>query len=739
MGHIDRGATPRPGRARAAAAAAAVLLAATGAGTASAQAPQPDTCANANVRAQQVGGPLLPGCRAYELVTPQDTGHQIVQRRTVNAAGDQITWATYGPIPGSPVGVPGELRTTRTPEGWRSEVELSPFVSTRPSTINDKQQPVFVDPENPGRRTFQSTFPFFAGDVSGTRTGPLVSNDLMGREADGSLTWLSAPASGTTGATENVQHTMLFASPDLSRTLIQSNRGMTPEVPANGRIHLYLTQRGKPTQLVTVAPGAPGSTTPLLNYRQSGSVQVTLASEDLDTIVFQQTGTDALFARLHAADPARAQTIEITAGPNGGTCGPNADPLALARDGAKVAFRCNQPADGTTGPTRSYFYVRDLRIADVDAPGAFVEVPSFPSAKNFTTDGLERAIDQSGQLVTVGGTTRPLLPAGLRSSWQLRMSRDGRFISAMSPSIPGGDLGGTEQVVLIDTDEPDPDAATTCVSCPADGSVPTASSTTGDFTNGVNPIARFGQGSGVMGQDGDYVIFQTAQALVPRDTNGQVDVYEWTKDGGHRLLSSGTSPKPTELIDASQDGATVFLLTHDALVPQDDDGGQQDIYAVRAGGGFLAPDAPPAECATDCQPAGPPAPPAVAAPTELLRGVNGNVAQERTPSVRLTLAGTRIVRGTTQGAVKAKVTGAGLLTVSGTGVRSESRAARKAGTYTLTVRLSEATKRTLRRTGKASIAVTVRYQPLAGATKALRRTLEFRVAKTKTKTKKGGR
>jgi hypothetical protein len=40
-----------------------------------------------------------------------------------------------------------------------------------------------------------------------------------------------------------------------------------------------------------------------------------------------------------------------------------------------------------------------------------------------------------------------------------------------------------------------------------------------------------------MSDDGSYVFFDTDDALVPQDTNGTQDVYEW--EDGHVYLISG--------------------------------------------------------------------------------------------------------------------------------------------------------------------------------------------------------
>jgi hypothetical protein len=140
----------------------------------------------------------------------------------------------------------------------------------------------------------------------------------------------------------------------------------------------------------------------------------------------------------------------------------------------------------------------------------------------------------------------------------------------------------------------------------------------------------------VLSADGHRLFFESFESLVPRDTNGRGDVYEWeevqgsakeAKDeclseiGGELflpdsggclgLISSGQGSSDAELVDASADGRDVFFFTNANLVPQDTD--FQDIYDARAGGGFPPPPPPEPECEGDaCQ--DPPAPPASPTP-----------------------------------------------------------------------------------------------------------------------------
>lgn len=109
--------------------------------------------------------------------------------------------------------------------------------------------------------------------------------------------------------------------------------------------------------------------------------------------------------------------------------------------------------------------------------------------------------------------------------------------------------------------------------------------------------------------DGTRVFFQTSEALLPEDVNGQgctspfhcVDVYEWeavgAPDGSCQvaefrggclyLISSGKGEDGSSFIDASADGSNVFFTSLSPLVPVDQDH-LDDIYDARIDGGIAA-------------------------------------------------------------------------------------------------------------------------------------------------------
>ena len=131
----------------------------------------------------------------------------------------------------------------------------------------------------------------------------------------------------------------------------------------------------------------------------------------------------------------------------------------------------------------------------------------------------------------------------------------------------------------------------------------------------------------VLSDDGGRLFFESFGPLVPADTNGAADVYEWEAagkgtctassppyspqdEGCLSLISSGEDPHDSELLDADPGGGNVFFKTGASLVGRDP--GSIDVYDARVGGGF--PEAqPPVPCEGEaCQ--GPPPPPTFSTP-----------------------------------------------------------------------------------------------------------------------------
>ena len=97
-----------------------------------------------------------------------------------------------------------------------------------------------------------------------------------------------------------------------------------------------------------------------------------------------------------------------------------------------------------------------------------------------------------------------------------------------------------------------------CASCNPSGEAPVVGSAGADLGSFARrPLS-----------DGGRLFFETKEALLPADTNGQVDVYEY--EGGHVYpISSGTSPRGIDVRGRERKRRRRVLPSTQQLVPQD--------------------------------------------------------------------------------------------------------------------------------------------------------------------------
>lgn len=102
-------------------------------------------------------------------------------------------------------------------------------------------------------------------------------------------------------------------------------------------------------------------------------------------------------------------------------------------------------------------------------------------------------------------------------------------------------------------------------------------------------------------EDGNRVFFDSEEPLVPQDTNGLQDVYEWEREGegtcatvspAHAdggclfVLSGGASQYDSFLVDADASGENVFFDHVGPLGTAEVAGGRNELYDARVNGGF---------------------------------------------------------------------------------------------------------------------------------------------------------
>jgi hypothetical protein len=147
------------------------------------------------------------------------------------------------------------------------------------------------------------------------------------------------------------------------------------------------------------------------------------------------------------------------------------------------------------------------------------------------------------------------------------------------------------------------------------------------------------------------------------------------------------------------------------------------MYDARIGGGFAPPPPAPPRCqGAACRPT-------QTAPEPASQGGSPNPpASKPAPPApvasRLTISGSRSVKGTSL-RLAAKVTGAGRLTVTGSGLVGTPRKTTRATTYHLAVRLSKASAAKLRRKHRLTVTATVRFVPSKGTARSVKVRLTF--------------
>jgi hypothetical protein len=205
------------------------------------------------------------------------------------------------------------------------------------------------------------------------------------------------------------------------------------------------------------------------------------------------------------------------------------------------------------------------------------------------------------------------------------VSPDGRFFYFASAGMPGVPGGGerSSQVYRYDSVE----GIVQCISCvsPFDPEPKLDSTYFDSFEDRTGMAVNRMPNAIFASANGDYVFFDTLDALIPSDIDGEIepegvtgehssalfslssDVYEWRKDGVDgcvsatgclSLISSGQGGTKVMLLGTDQSGRDVFFTSTSQLVPQDDDSAT-DIYNARIGGGEPPPAPRPVECEGD--------------------------------------------------------------------------------------------------------------------------------------------
>jgi hypothetical protein len=581
--------------------------------------PQVGSCPN---QAFRVGpSAALPDCRAYELVTPANTG---------GARPNAPNMATSGPLFGTPPAAPDgqnlafTIFGTLIPglEGTGGGLSGDPYLSSRTS---EGWETELIGPAGSDANTAASGgmspehgFVAVQAGAGNAGEGPLLPDGKITnyvRYPDGSFRLLE----GSLGYDPNARVRDISANG--SHILFQTSETdavqLEPEAPPAPTVAIYDRTPDGVTHVVSLLPGE-------ITPPDEEDAAYLGASEDGSSVAFRIDKAAPIYLRVDNAETqlvAESDTSSKFAG--------------LSADGRYLFFikggdlhRYDSQSGGTLQVTE-FGDVSPVNIAASGEAAYFLSgQPEAPDlyhwdgeVSNYVATVTKRdAVGDSGPASGFDGLGlwMEAILSGRPGILASRTTADGSVLLFISRAdLTGFESNGKAQVFRYRAGG----GALECLSCSRTGTSPTHDTTLLAY-QGVNsdPVSLNPDPTGVNGfteipnlsSDGRRAFFETDERLLARDNDQVADVYEWeasgkgscaTPGGCLYLISSGQSARPNHLFGASESGDDVFFLTSDLLVAEDVDD-TPSVYDARVGGGFpIAPELA-GECLGEaCQPA----------------------------------------------------------------------------------------------------------------------------------------
>ncbi|HEX7278283.1 MAG TPA: hypothetical protein VF255_01545 [Solirubrobacterales bacterium] len=565
-----------------------------------------------------------PPARVYEQISPVDKNDYEVNSGPVTSADQQggVLYYSFGSFPGSQSGAAVNGYLSRRGSGGWSVQPVNPVAQPTPLVMSmgilfnapDLSSSVLIA-QNPAH-----TPEAFQDAISNAYVLDNESAQITGTVTEAT----KAPV--VEGV--NPEASVMGASNDLEHVFFKSAARLLPEAP-EGSPAVYRWTEGSGLEVISVDPES-GLPIPGTWPREAvlALADLHMASEDGKRAFFSADG------RLYLWEEGAGSTVvSASQRTEPDPAGPQpANFQAASGDGSRVFFLSNEKLVDGDPDNSPDLYLFDVESGDLrrltgdgseDPAGAGVL-----SLSGFSRDGSRAYFVAQGSLApgAVSGNYNLYLweedgsggdIAFLGTGFTETEARQFDFVSGGASTSPSGRYfafesaqsltglpsGGNQQIYLFDAVERE----LVCASCSLAGGGSVGSADLGDPAQKIP--------SNVL--DDGQLFFDTAQALLASDTNNRRDVYVY-RNGHTQLISSGRGSFDAIFGDAGYDGADVYFVTRNRLVPGDVDA-NGDLYDARVGGGFPG-SVEPAPCvAAACQ-EGPSAPPGWNGPAEAASG-----------------------------------------------------------------------------------------------------------------------
>jgi hypothetical protein len=652
--------------------------------------PSPGSCP-ANEELRTDASAFLPDCRAYEMVSPVDKNGEDIANGLSGVAdpggyaqaapdGEKIAYsARFASFAGAPSSlafnqyIASRHERGDPGEGWSSE-GIHPPVPGRQvegNVLGVGREFIAFSPDLCGAWLIDYQTPPLTGDAQSGYPN-LYRREGCGPLAGDLEALTASPLSPLTlGAHYVTLDSVQGVSADARHAFFIAKAKLIKEAHGGDSFQIF-DRFGGESHLVSVLPGGTADPTPAeVGSGTTGNLH-NAVSTDGSLVYWTSSGDGRIYLRRHpelgivkggeCGAPTTACTLAVSAG--------SAFFWAAAADGSAALYSESEDLhefdlQGGSGPAIAH-HVKGVTGASEDLSRVyFVSTDALSGAgKNSEGDKAQAGepnlyLHEGGDFSFIGTLvagdlgvsepgvgTRAYNLVGSPYERATRVSPDGSRIVFESRAALTGydntDSASGKPAVEVFTYEAGGELS--CVSCNPSGGRPKGVRELGrpyqtlsgrlDVDKTLVPAAAWIptwehplHASNVLSADGGRIFFNANDPLLPRDTNGIQDVYEWeaagsggchtgapdyfAQNGGCLyLVSSGESPSESEFWEASPDGEDVFFTTASSLLPEDP--GSVDLYDARVDGGFPQPIVK-APCEGEaCQ--SPPPPPAFSTP-----------------------------------------------------------------------------------------------------------------------------